>query len=149
MKFTPKSENEIASENLIQPGTYDFEIVDAENALSKNNNEMVKLKLHVFDDNGNARIVFDYLLESMAYKLRHAADACRLLDKYETGHLIAEDFKGKTGKLKLAIQKSKDPLYADKNVVADYVKRESAADSAPQAKPEKQVAADLDDEIPF
>lgn len=148
MKFTPKSEKELAEDNLLPLGTYDFEIVDAEEKTSKAGNDMIVIKHHIFDSNGNPRIIFDYLMEQLAYKLRHAADACGLLDHYESGALEASDFKGKTGKLKLTIQKSKDPQYADKNVVADYVKREASNGKQPPAgmlgegKP-------LDDEIPF
>ena len=35
MRTTPKSEKEIAEENLWKPGTYDFEIVEAEDTFSK------------------------------------------------------------------------------------------------------------------
>lgn len=144
MKFAPKSEKEIAEENLIKPGIYDFEIVDALEKVSKSGNEMIELKLNVFD--GDApRIVMDYLLESMAFKLRHAADACGLLPNYEGGSLLADDFKGRSGKLKIKIDKDKSGQYADKNGVADYVKRE--ADAVPDGRP--VAPADLDDGIPF
>lgn len=146
MKFTPKTEKEVTEDGLLPAGIYDFECADANDKTSKAGNEMIELKLHVFDANGNPRIIFDYLLESIAYKFRHAADGCQLIDKYESGELAAIDFVGKTGKLKLGIRKSKDAAYPDKNAVQDYIKREQLANAE---LPPKKVAADLDDEIPF
>lgn len=142
MQFKPKSEKEISEENLLPNGEYDFEVTAALDAKSASGNEMIKLQLNVFDDNGNLRIIFDYLLESMAFKLRHAADACGVIDKYESGSLVADDFMGKTGRLKLAIQKDKTGDYPDKNTVRDYIKRE-AEGVIPAGLPA------LDDTIPF
>jgi hypothetical protein len=65
-------------------------------------------------------VIPDYLVEKRAEKLKHAAAACGLLDKYETGSLPASDFRGKRGRLKLAVEKGKNG-YADRNVVADYL----------------------------
>lgn len=148
MKFTPKSEQEIQSENLLAPGIYDFEILKAEDTISKASGaDMVKLQLHVFDADGQPRTVFDYLLESVAYKLRHAAEVCDLLGDYERGQLAAEDFVGKTGKCKIAVQKDKSGQFPDRNGVSDYIvdaPRQSAA--VHQRKP---AMAHMDDDIPF
>jgi hypothetical protein len=82
---------------------------------------MIELKVKVSGPDGSARIITDYLVEQRAYKLRHAAEACGLLDKYNTGCLTNSDFRKKRGKLKLGIEKDKTGKYPDKNVVADYV----------------------------
>lgn len=145
MNFTPKTEKEIQEDGLLAEGIYDFEVAEAENKTSAKGNDMIELKLHVFDGNGNPRIVMDYLLASIMYKLRHAADACQVLDKYDAGSLDASDFLGKSGKVKIKIDKDKTGQYADKNGVKDYVKRENMVEAGNAPK----VAADLDDEIPF
>lgn len=142
MQFKPKSEKEISEENLLPAGEYDFEVTAAVDTKSASGNEMIKLQLNVFDESGNPRVIFDYLLESMAFKLRHAADACGVIDKYESGQFVADDFMGKTGRLKLAIQKDKTGDYPDKNTVRDYIKREVAG-VIPAGHPA------LDDTIPF
>ena len=85
MKFAPKSEKEIASANLLTPGVYGFEIIEAEEATSKAGNDMIKLMVHVFKEDGTPVTVFDYLMESVAYKLRHAAEGCGILHAYEQG----------------------------------------------------------------
>lgn len=153
MKFTPKTEKEIQEENLWPNGNYTFEIAKANNGVSKNNNDMIVLQLNVFTEDGSrVQIVTDYLVEAVLYKLRHCADACGLLDKYEQGELNAEDFVGKSGTIKLGIQKDKTGEYDDKNVVKDYIvenKLTAAQEKHTQDKGNAFVSADLDDGIPF
>ena len=148
MKFTPKTEKEIAEENLWQPGEYSFEVLEAADKVSKAGNEMIELKLKVYADDGGYIFVNDYLMDTVAYKLRHAADACACLAKYETGMLQADDFKAKAGRLKLKIQKDKSGTYPDKNVVGDYVKsgKESSNGVAQVASASVPLP---DDSIPF
>lgn len=152
MRFQPKSEKEIAEMNLWPAGEYGFEIVQSLNNISKSGNEMIELKVKVYNDDGGYKLITDFLLESLAYKLRHAAEVCGLLSQYEAGELDANDFIGKTGTVKLKIQKDKNGQYPDKNVIADYIadyvveKAEGKID--PQA-PVKSAAAELDDEIPW
>ncbi len=101
--------------------------------------------------------MFDYLLDAMPHKLRHAAEAFGLLDEYEAGGFDAIDCEGKTGKCKVKIDKSEG--YPDKNGIADYVapvtvgsvekktQRAQAAKGRPSWDAPK--GGDLDDEIPF
>ena len=139
MRFTPKTENEVAASGLLEKGIYDFQIVSAEDKESKSGNEMIVLKVNVFDDEGRSTLIFDYLLETVAYKIRHAAYACGLGDKYEGGQLLAEDFIDKTGKVKVGISKDKTGQYPDKNSISDYVVDGSDA----------KKSDDMNDEIPW
>lgn len=154
MRFTPKTEKEIQEENLWPTGEYAFEILEAENAVSKSGNDMIKLKVAIYNDDGNRRVAIDYLMEAISYKLRHACEACGLLEKYETGFLEAGDFIGKTGFLRLGVQKDKNGQYPDKNAVNDYLKPgdEKALSHHNTAKGngyQPQVSDPLGDEIPF
>ncbi len=157
MKFQPKTEKEIEEMNLWPAGEYAFEIL-AEATLgsnhymtcdkiSKSGNEMIQLVVKVFSADSGFRIIIDYLLESMPFKLRHAAHACNLLPQYQDGLLEANDFIGKQGYLKLKIDKDKTGQYADKNAIADYVPDDNAP-PLPKAKKEK-VEDFISDEIPF
>lgn len=155
MKFTPKSETEIqeaADERLAsylwEKGDYDFEVLDCSDEVSKKGNEMIKLMLKVYNNDGKTQNVFDYLLESMEHKLRHAAYAVGLGERYEAGDLEAADFEGKSGKLTLDIQPAKDG-YGAKNVAKDYVVSDEAQAKRSAAKTSRVVHEDLDDEIPF
>lgn len=144
MQFTPKTEKEVAEAGLLPKGTYDFEIVEAKDKVSKSNNEMIELKVAIYDENGSARFIFDYLLESVAYKLRHAAYACGLGAHYENGVLSAHDFVGKSGQAEVIIQKDKTGQYSDKNSVRDYVVGANGT-----AHKNGNASADLNDEVPF
>ena len=132
MDFTPKSEAD-----LRQPapaGTYDFEVLEADDDVSKSGNDMIKVVLGVFDPaTGNIKWrVFDYLLASMEAKLRHFCDSVGLLSKYENGTLQAGDCRGRSGKAKIIIEIDKEDKYPPKNVAKDYVCRPAKALSAPK-----------------
>lgn len=149
MKFTPKTEKEIAEENLWPAGEYSFEITEAEDTVSSKGNEMIELKLKVYNEEGNFKILSDYLLEAIAYKLRHAAEVCGLLDAYNSGVLLASDFVGKTGYLKLKIDKDKTGKYPDKNGVGDYITERSKSSNGAAKSPPPRKADIQDDTIPF
>lgn len=149
MKFTPKTDKELAEEKLLPEGEYGFEISGAEEKISKAGNDMIVLTVRVFKDDGSFILVTDYLLESIMYKINHACKACGLFDKYELGELSARDFIGKTGHLKLVIQKDKNGEYPDKNSIKDYI---VPKEGEKPVKPKGSIAKEkdeLEDEIPF
>ena len=146
MKFDPKSDKEIAEENLLPKGEYDYEVAEATESRSKSGNDMITLQLHVFHGEGY-RIVTDYLLGAMAGKLKHFCDQHGLEREYKAGTLSAQDCEGRGGKALLGIEKDKTGNYPDKNKVLDYPvkKRELAAVSAAPAN----GLAITDDDVPF
>ena len=164
MRFVPKSSEEIALDSLLPEGVYPFEVLAAVDTLSKAGNEMLKLKLVVFGD-GDVTHVYDYLLEKLAYKLRHFAEATGLLTEYEAGELTADMCLNKEGYCKLAVERQEG--YEPRNTVKDYVvqAKPAATDpltavpatAAPRPRPRPQPApqpvaaagADFDDDIPF
>ena len=127
MEFKPRTERELAEMKLWKKGVYDFEIIDAcEKASKTSGNQMIELKVKIVGADGAARVITDYLLEKRGEKLRHAAEACGLLDKYQSGSLSNSDFQHKRGKLKLGIEKDKTHTWPDKNIVLDYLVTSSA-----------------------
>jgi hypothetical protein len=121
MNFKPCSEQEIADRRLWAKGIYPFEILNAAEKVSQSGgNPMIELKVKVSRPDGSSRVISDYLVEKRREKLRNAAAACGLLDKYKTGSLSGDDFVAQRGKLKLGIEKGKNG-YPDKNVVTDYL----------------------------
>lgn len=150
MRVTPKTASEVAEAGLLPAGIYDCEVVSAEETVSRNGNEMIKLRVRVFTEDGNSRTIFDYLLDSVAYKVRHAAESFGLMEAYDDGELSAADLEGRTGRCKVRIDPAKDG-YEAKNSIQDYVvsvdaiaKRVEKTVAAAQT-----VTADMDDEIPF
>lgn len=150
MRFSPKTEEDINSYGLLEPGVYDFEVVEARDRISKSGNDMIELKLKFWDKSGDVKIVFDYLLEAMAFKLRHFCSVTGLIRKYEEGNLQAMDCIGRCGKAEIIIQPGNDKpgggYYPDKNAVKDYINSDKYA--KPLAK-ESNSNLNLDQDVPF
>lgn len=147
MNFTPKSEAELQQSLLLEKGLYPFQVIDAKDEISKSGNEMVKLTLKIWAKDGSERTIFDYLLEAMAFKLRHFCMTTGLLDKYESGELKAIDCIGKCGKCDVVLQQGQpNPTggyYPDKNNIKDYVISERPSMTMPLKE------NFIDDSIPF
>jgi hypothetical protein len=119
MRFEPKTEEQCGMA-LLKPGECEFEVKAATDETSSKGNDMIKLTLECYDADGNKAVVFDYLLEAMAAKLRHFARAVGLYDEYDAGELSAADCIGRTGKCKIKHDKAtaQDPA---KNAIVDYI----------------------------
>lgn len=145
MRFTPKTEEQLADEALLPEGTYDFEVIDTNDKPSKKGNDMITLQLCVFDGDGSHRYVYDYIAIGNSFgerKLRHAANTCGLMDEYSSGNISASDFHGKTGKVLLKKQPAKDD-FPPKNTVADYIIRD---EGVTDTRTPRQI---INDDIPF
>ena len=152
MKFQPKTEDDLKREALLGTGVYDFEVIDAKDAVSKKGNDMIALKLRVFSNDQGERVVRDWLMPSMGFKLRHFAETTGLIGAYDAGTLSAADCQGRSGRVALVIKE--DDQYGPQNAVKDYEKgkavaeaRETPADGAP--KPPRPSQVSLVDEPPF
>jgi hypothetical protein len=151
MRLVPRTEEELL--NLLPDGEYDFFIKQAEDTLSKQKydsqgqplprNEMIKLTLGILDAQNKEHILFDYLLEAMAFKVKHFAEAVGLEDKYNAGCYMADDCWNKSGRCYVTRQEAKDGFQA-KNNVSDYIR---ASDVKPKDASPK--ADSFSDEIPF
>jgi methylmalonyl-CoA mutase N-terminal domain/subunit len=124
MRFKTYSEKDLPRK-IIDKGVYDVEVIEAIDQVSKNDKEMIRLTIAVWSGDRVVNRIYDYLLDEMPAKLRHACDAFGLLAKYETGSLRAFDFEGRVGKAKIGIEVDKNGVYPDKNKIDDYVCREA------------------------
>ena len=141
MRFTPKTEQQIEDERF-GPGTYDFEVIEAEEKQSKAGNDMIEVKLRVWNKAGGSITIRDWLLDAMPHKLRHAAEAMNLIDQYNRGEFPAARLLGKTGRV-ICVH-NKDGFLT----VKDYEKPTGVAVAARPAAP-APARKELDDEIPF
>lgn len=149
MQITPKQEHELESPHPFPKGTYRYDVLAekvgkygtdrTEDRTSNNGNEMIQLVLLLTGRDGSKKVIKDYLMEAIDYKLRHAFDASKALNKYESGCFFAADLIGTSGLVEIDIEpetiaKNKDgsivynddgtpKKYPAKNVVVDYVKR--------------------------
>lgn len=160
MQFTPRSEEECQQAGLLAAGNYGFEVAEAVNKRSANGNDMIELKVLVFpnDPDSAPRVTFDYLLEKMAFKLRHFCQHTGLIDQYQQGILTAQDCAGRTGFCSIGIQEDKSGRYGPKNFIRDY--GQPKAEKAPltdrpgnPTPPKPQAATNgkdmAEDDIPF
>lgn len=148
MRFTPKTEKQLKEERLLPEGDYPFQISEAESAVSKKGNSMIKIGVRVFKPDGQFIMVTDYLMEAMLYKLLHCCQACGLEENYNQGMLEPDMFIGKTGMLKLKVDPEKDG-YPAKNSIKDYIK-DAGKVELPKDDLQKLLDNDIDeDSIPF
>lgn len=146
MKFTPKSDKQIAEENLMPAGVYPFQVTTAENKFSKAGNEMIALELRVFTPDGRTRLLNDYLMEKVIYKLAHFCKVVGLAEEYAAGTVQAEDCVGREGFVKVSIKSDKTGQYPDQNSAQDYLSSDKvepkpgSEGAVPYAKPTKAGA---------
>lgn len=140
LNFKPQTEEQI--NGLLNPGVYSYTVKSAENTHSKASNKpMIKLILQIWDKDGREHIIYDNLLESLAYKLKHFCEGTGL--DYMSGKLDASDCIGKSGTCKIKTEPAKGD-YPAKNVVQDYLKSQAVVQA--QAV---QGEAFQDSDIPF
>lgn len=128
MKFLPKKDEELNSYDVFPKGEYDFTIITASNETSKAGNSMIKLELDIYASSGKKSRVFDYLLETIAYKLKHFCQAVGLHEEYDAGDIVADMCFNRSGRCIIGIQSDKTGEYSDKNIVRDYCKTEKKVD---------------------
>lgn len=149
--FQPMTEEEINSVNLIEEGTYDFEVIKSMRKISKSNNPMAELKLSIWDHEGKQHLIFDYLVFSTVplniRKVKHFCDTTGLSENYQQGQL-PEELARLSGKVHIGIQegqpKPEGGYYPQKNYVIDYIMKDKETEEISLKKD-----TEIDDSIPF
>lgn len=113
--------------NVFPKGEYPFSVKSVQQKPTKSGlNNMLVVELSVMNDKGKSKLVTDFIMldmDDMAWKLRHFAASCGLLDYYDNDTLESTHFLGKHGVVKLAISDyEKDGEMLKSNKVTDYVK---------------------------
>ncbi len=161
--YEPLTEQEAIEErfNLLSEGEYDAVITASTDKTSSSGNPMMDMTVQVFDANGKARDVRDFLVftRPMMWKIVHFADSAGVAMQYGQGKLCSEIAIGRRVRVKVGIEEGglipEDKLkgkplgtkYSDKNKIEDYIKqgknREWAKATAVEAL---QVE---DEDVPF
>lgn len=146
--FKPMSEEEIVKMEeekrmalLIQPGVYKFFIDSCEQKRSKAGNQMIEIVALVQDQNGKSRKVYDYLVDTMHYKIRHFFHAIGMGEDYQTGCVNTEKCVGKIGYADIGIRPPKDG-YPEKNFIKDYMPKVNSIEQKTEELP-------FNDDVPF
>ena len=147
MNFNPRTKQQINETNLLEKGVYSFEVFAAYEKVSKAGNEMIELKLYVYDQNNKAYALRDYLLSEGRgqYKLLSFCEAAGLTELYESGELQASSCVGITGECEVAVREAGE--YPAQNIITDYVVRAVAPQKQQQAALAQRVVAN--DDVPF
>jgi hypothetical protein len=162
MQFKAKTEEELKAELVMPEGEYDFEVIEAADTVSKKGNDMITVKLKVFAPDGGFRLVTDYLMEKMAFKLRHFCETTGMIDRYDAGDLMARHCEGRTGRVLIQVEPEQrgkdrdgnDKTFPPKNSVGDYAKPAAGSGEASgkyrKANVAGVAASDMaEDEVPF
>ena len=131
MKFTPyASDREIEELNLVRDGKYPGIVIEAsEDKKDKNGNDMIKLKVHIFDMNDRTRIINDALLFDFPLKLKHFCDSTGLSENYKRGEVNSRDCIGK--KFIASVVVSKPDKDGKKwNRIEDYFSNQSSTENS-------------------
>lgn len=159
MPFTPKNEDELQKDILLEPGDYDFEVIGAESSISKSGSPMLHLTIAVYSKDGAKNFIDDYIVDPSSFspgraqsfvmrQLRHFCAATGLLKSYNQGLMPSpEECLGKSGRCKIGIE-DKNPQYAPRNVIRDYLSESSDTTNRHQSQPQpqrKEKSNDLDE----
>lgn len=148
------TDEELDAVNLMEKGTYNFEVAKSERQTSKNGNPMAKLMLKLWDKEGKCHTLFDYLVFSNVplniKKVKHFCDAVGLIEEYKRREL-PEELAHYCGRVEIGVEdeqpKASGGMYPRKNKVVDYVKGEKGAVKNELAYVSQEK--DFDDIIPF
>lgn len=130
--YEPFSEAQIEKDReealgLIEPGIYEFETIAADFQLSKSSgNPMIVLQNKVYDSNGQAFMIRDYLLstKAMRFKIRHYCYSVGLGAEFEAGKFNENLCKGMSGKCRIITRPAREvdgKRYNPQNAIDDYV----------------------------
>jgi len=146
---------------LVKEGIYDAVITASQDTVSANSgNPMMDMTVTVYDENGKARDIRDFLVftKAMMWKVVHFADSAGIVKEYEEGKLCSEVAIGKRVQVKITVEEGSEipqdklkgkPMgskYPDKNKVEDYIKKSDQG--ATSAKSENPAPFE-DDDIAF
>ena len=148
MKFKPQTPEEIALGGLIPAKTIlPFEVIAAQDDISRSGNEMIKAELRLFQPDGKTRTMIAYLLEAMPSQLFHFCTYSGLAIEYDNGTLKAEHCVGKKGYVEIGIKIDKSGEYPPKNIIRDFVRPEALKPGA-MAQPAPQ-SVPAEEDVPF
>ncbi len=123
--------------NLLKEGYYDAVIASSVDKTSSSGNPMMDITLQVFDENGRARNVRDFLVftKSMMWKVIDFADSAGIKEAYNEGRLCSDLAIGNRVRVKVTVEpgseisfdklqgKPSGTRYPDKNKVEAYIRK--------------------------
>jgi hypothetical protein len=152
MKFD-KSKAEFS---VLEPGTYDFTVVEAEDTIyEQNDNEpQIKVLLRIYYGEDNTILLNQWL--SSTVKVYRLKQFLGLQEDWEAEEVDPADLFGLSGKLELTVYEDRNKV--KRNGVGKYYpleeeevepKKKPKAKAKPKPKKTDDYSTNLDDDIPF
>ena len=152
MEFNPSDAGNSSGFELLPEGTYDIEVIEAEERTSQKGNEMIALTIQAQHPDGYPVRIWDYLVSVAAatFKIEQFCNAAGLQEKFKAGRLLADDCIGRKIRAKIEIESGREN-YSDRNSIREYVAAGSAASAgiATQPTATKVASPIAEEEIPF
>ena len=151
-RFNPTDSSGKSGFELLPDGTYDIEVIEADERTSQKGNEMIALTIQANHPEGYPVRIWDYLVSVPAavFKIEQFCAAAGLVDKFKAGRLLADDCVGKKLRAKIEIEAGRDN-YSDRNSIKEYVasgvSQPSGIATQPSAASTPKPIAE--EEIPF
>lgn len=146
MKYNPISEEEInAQRGMLKEGPANFEVIKANDKISKAGNEMIELLLKVWDSDGKEGGIFDYLVSNAQWKIKHFYESIGDSALYTGGEIKSSNLIGSSGKAIIAIQKDLTGKHPDRPKIKDYLKSNGISNE----EANKIFNNENEDDIPF
>tara|TARA_Y100000589_G_C27133053_1_gene621405 strand:- start:257 stop:733 length:477 start_codon:yes stop_codon:yes gene_type:complete len=122
MEFNPTDAGNSSGFDLLPEGTYEIEVIEAEEQTSKKGNEMIALTLQAQHPDGYPVRIWDYLVSVAAatFKIEQFCNAAGLAEKFKAGRLMADDCRGCKVTARVEIESGRDN-YSDRNSIREYV----------------------------
>ncbi len=140
---------------LLKEGEYDAVVMSSEDKVSSSGNHMMEIILAVYDAEGKAHSVRDFLVftKPMMWKVIHCADSAKVKKAYLDGKFCSRVLVDNGVRVKVGVEAGKEipsdklngkpqgSKYPDKNKIEDYIKE---CDQAPLSHSSPE-----DEDIPF
>ena len=122
MDFDPAtSTDQPSAPKLLEPGTYQLTVREAEERVSSKGNPMIAIELE--PDGHAGSIIREYLVATPAamFKVRQFCEAADLVTQFERGRLTEQDCRGRKVRARITVEPGTDG-YQDKNRVDEFLK---------------------------
>jgi hypothetical protein len=151
MNFTPKTEEELKAALLLPKGNYQYQVIKAEDKVSKAGNEYTAATLKVWDREGGEHLIFTNF--ALIKLIKHFCDVNNMQEQYKLGVIDPHMLVNKCGGMVFLDIEPEKPndlggFYPAKNVVKDYVGEPHGSMTMP-LKPLPEVNNKFNDDIPF
>jgi len=156
MNFTPMSDEEIQSANLIPDGQYQAEVLDAQDKnehgqplLTQKGVEKINLQLKVYDQQGKAHTLQCVLTPAYMKLLKRFADAAGLSDQYKKGNINADTCLAVTRLIGVEITMRSYINKQNQEIFVNNVNDFMSLDASTTAPVQQELDKLFDDTIPF